>query len=162
MRKYGVFDIDSVPPARTARLRPSWMESNASAIALSDDAHALFTVIAGVVTGTPARNITWRAVFVPPPAWRPWPKRHSSIASGATPARRIASFAAATPRPEALSGSRPPPNFPIGVRTAPATTTSDCVMRRRLRLVPHALPFRGGGAGRARDGTRDGRHASSP
>src|ERR1043166_3771426 len=141
MRKYGVLDIDSVPPARTARLRPSGIESKARAIAFIDEAQALFTVIAGTDTGTPARNMTCRAVFVPPPAWRPWPKRHSSTASGATPARRIASFAAATPRSEAFSGTKLPPNLPIGVRTAPATTTS-MSMPPRLRSAPDASAFR--------------------
>jgi cysteine desulfurase len=53
----------------------------------------------------------------------------SSTWEAATPARDSASRAAAAPSCAAVSRDSAPPNFPMGVRTAPATTTS-CISCR--------------------------------
>ena len=102
-------------------------------MALSPLPQAMFTVKAGTSWGTPARNATWRATFGPPPACRAQPMMASPTWAGAMPLRRSASLADAAPSWAAVSEARAPPNFPIGVRTAPATTTS-----RILRSTPEA------------------------
>src|SRR2546430_11411061 len=66
----------------------------------------------------------WRATFGPPPAWRALPNMVSSILSGCTPARSIASLAATTPISAAVIEASEPPNLPIGVRTADRMYTS--------------------------------------
>jgi len=93
-------------------------------MALSPLPQAMFTVKEGTSCGTPARSATWRATLGPPPACRAQPMTASPTWAGATPARRSASAAAAAPSWAAVSAARPPPNLPMGVRTAPATTTS--------------------------------------
>src|SRR6185437_5999789 len=85
--------------------------------------HAWLTVNAGTVSGTPARKVIWRATFGPPPAWRAQPQIESLISFAATLARRKASCATATPRSAAVHDCNVPPNFPMGVLTAPARYT---------------------------------------
>ncbi len=64
----------SVPPARTTFASPRRIARAAERTACSPEAHAWLTVKAGRSTGTPARKAICRAVFGPPPAWRPCPK----------------------------------------------------------------------------------------
>src|SRR5512134_4081832 len=84
-RRYGVADMHSVPPTRTASFSPAAMDRAPSVIAFNDDAHALLTVYAGTESGTPARWDTCRAVLGPPPACLAWPKTVSPIAAGGSP-----------------------------------------------------------------------------
>jgi hypothetical protein len=74
VKRYGVADMHSVPPARTTSFSPAAIERAPRVSAFSDDAQALLTVKAGTESGTPARCETCRAVLGPPPAWRAWPK----------------------------------------------------------------------------------------
>src|SRR5437016_747860 len=122
-RRYGVADMHSVPPTRTASFSPAAIDRAPSVNAFNDEAHALLTVNAGTESGTPARCETWRAVLGPPPAWRACPKIVSSIAAGGSPERSIAARAATSPRSAADIDAKAPPNFPIGVRTAERTKT---------------------------------------
>ena len=94
---------------------------------------AMFTVKAGASCGTPARWATWRATFGPTPACRAHPKTASSTRRGSIPARANASRAAAAPSCAAVREARAPPNFPMGVRTAPATTTSRMGIQSKAR-----------------------------
>src|SRR5262249_57527947 len=87
-------------------------------------AQGRFRVKAGSWWGIPARYETWRATFGPPPAWRAQPTIVSSTWDGATPARRRASATASAPSCPGVNEASDPPNLPIGVRTAPAMTTT--------------------------------------
>jgi hypothetical protein len=61
---------------------------------------------------------TCRATFGPTPACQALPKITSSTAFGSMPLRASVAFATAVPSSAAVSDDSPPPNFPIGVRTA--------------------------------------------
>jgi hypothetical protein len=61
---------------------------------------------------------TCRATFGPTPAWRALPKITSSTAAGSIPLRASVAFALSVPSCAAVSDASPPPNLPIGVRTA--------------------------------------------
>src|SRR5712691_1686793 len=98
----------------------------------------MFTVKAGTSRGMPARKATWRATLGPPPACRAQPMTASSTWAGATPLRRRASTDAAEPSWAAVNDASAPPNLPIGVRTAPATSTS------RMRFFLPSRPGRTG------------------
>jgi len=63
-----VFDIDSMPPARTTSASPVSIAEQASWIAFIPEAQAMFTVIAGRSSGIPAWWATCRPGFVPQPA----------------------------------------------------------------------------------------------
>ena len=86
---------------------------------------AMFTVKAGTSWGTPARNATWRATFGPAAGLpRAADDRLVHLTRERCRSAASASPAAAAPSWAAVSEARAPPNLPIGVRTAPATTTS--------------------------------------
>src|SRR5262249_28123587 len=116
--------MDSTPPATTTSASPSRTARAARSRAFMPLAQAMFTVKAGTSWGIPARYATWRATFGPPPAWRAQPTIVSSTWDGATPARRRASATASAPSCPGGNEASDPPNLPIGVRTAPAMTTS--------------------------------------
>ncbi len=115
---YGVFDIDSMPPATATLMSPVWTPCAASITARSPDPHTMFSVIAPTVGGSPARSAAWRAGAWPMPAETTLPMKHSSTWSGATPARTSASRMAIAPSSGALSDFSAPRNLPVGVRAA--------------------------------------------
>jgi len=71
-----------------------------------------------------AARAAWRAGFIPSPAERTLPMSTSSTCSGLTPARFNASAIAVAPSLVAGTSANAPPKVPMGVRTAPAMTTS--------------------------------------
>src|SRR5262249_3209908 len=122
--RYGMRDIDSMPPASTIADSPSRIDCAPVAVACIPDAPALLIVWAGTLSGTPARTPTCRAGLGPDPAWRAWPIRTSPISSGATPARSSAARAATAPSSAGWTFRSAPPYLPIGVRAAPTMKTS--------------------------------------
>src|SRR5262245_18609867 len=113
----------SAPPASTHSASPSATARAASITLMRPEAHAMLIVNAGTASGRPLRRTTWRARLGPFPAWRAWPNITCSTTSRGTPARSSAARAATAPSSAAGTPASPPPNFPIGVRTAPATRT---------------------------------------
>jgi hypothetical protein len=57
----GACDIDSMPPATTTSASPDRMRRAARLIALSEEAHTLFTESDGTLEGIPARSAACRA-----------------------------------------------------------------------------------------------------
>ena len=84
----------------------------------------MFTAVAGVLSGMPAARAACRAGFIPRPAERTFPMSTSSTCSGFTPARFSASAMAIAPSLVAGTSANAPPKVPMGVRAAPAMTTS--------------------------------------
>src|SRR3954471_19520548 len=62
--------IDSCPPATTMSASPLAMDCAPSMAALRPDPHTLLMVIAGTISGSPARMAACRAGFWPAPAAR--------------------------------------------------------------------------------------------
>src|SRR3972149_4007238 len=91
-------------------------------IAFRLEPQALLMVYAGTDSPKPALWEICRATFGRTPAWRALPKMTSPTAFAGTPLRSRAPLAAATPRSAAERGLSAPPNFPLGVLTAPAAT----------------------------------------
>ena len=87
-------------------------------IARRPDPHAWLIVYAGTSWRSPLRTAICRATFGPTPAWRALPKITSSTAPGSMPDRTSVALALSVPSSGAVTFARPPPNFPIGVRTA--------------------------------------------
>ena len=114
---YGVFDIDSVPPARITSASPRAICCQAWTIPIRLEEHAWLIVYAGEDSGTPARSAICRAGFGPAPACRPWPKIVRSTSAGSSPARSRHAEATCAPRSGAVLSTSAPPNLPIGVRT---------------------------------------------
>ena len=108
----------SMPPAATSSASPARIACAASMAALRPEPQTLLTVYAAIESGRPAFSAVCRAGFWPRPAWITLPKIASSIWSGFTLARLIASLSAIAPSSGAESSARPPRNFPIGVRAA--------------------------------------------
>src|SRR3990170_2341358 len=94
------------------------------ATAFIPEAQTLFTVTQATLSGRPAKRAACRAGAWPTPAWRTFPMRTSSTASGSIPARCTASWIAAFPRRGASTFRKARPYFPMGVLQALAMTTS--------------------------------------
>ena len=109
----------SVPPARTHVDSPEAIDRPASRIDFRPEAQAWLTVNAGTSSGIPARREICRPGFGPTPACRAHPKIVSWIRSGRIPARDNDPRATTAPKTVAGTDARPPPNFPMGVLTAP-------------------------------------------
>ena len=60
-KRYGAFDIDSMPPATTSLASPAAICVAASITALSPEPQTLFTVVHGTELGSPAASAAWRA-----------------------------------------------------------------------------------------------------
>ncbi len=114
----------SCPPATTIAASPARIAWPAIATARSPEPQTWLTVSAVFSSGMPAVIAAWRAGFMPQPAVSTWPITASSISAPATPARSIAAPIATLPRSEAGTEAKAPLNAPIGVRAAPAITTS--------------------------------------
>ena len=122
--------IDSMPPASTMSDSPSAIARAPAATASMPDAHALFTVVAGTRSGSPARRPTCRAGFGPEPACRAWPTNTSSMASPVIAARSSAARAAIAPSSAGCTSRKAPPYRPIGVRAALTMKTGAGSIRR--------------------------------
>ena len=108
-----------MPPATYRSPSPARMPAAASMIAFRPEPQTRLTVVAGVVSASPARSDACRAGAWPLPACRTWPMTTSSKgASGARPARSTAARMATAPSSTAGTPASAPPNFPIGVRAA--------------------------------------------
>ncbi len=121
-RRYGAFDMDSIPPATATSYSPAWMALPTSITARMPEPHTLWTVTQGTVFGTPAPSEACRAGACPIPAWRTLPKTTCSTSPGATPARASAALMATDPRAGAGSEESLPRNEPTGVRAAERIT----------------------------------------
>ncbi len=123
-RRWGALLMLSWPPATMTSASPALIACAATMAALSEDPQTLFRVKAPTVSGRPPLRAACRAGFWPVPAWMTWPMMHSSTMSGSTLARDTASSTARAPSSVAWNPLRSPWNFPTGVRTAEAMTTS--------------------------------------
>src|SRR5436190_5588299 len=111
------------------------MASTACTTAWSPDPQTRLTVSPGTLTGRPAFSPACRATFIPAPACRTHPITASPTSSGFTPVRAIASRITIAPRSTAPRSLNAPPNAPIGVRHAPATTTSKSLSMWQLYVL---------------------------
>ena len=133
-----MFDMLSVPPARTTSASPSRIVRAAESIACRPEPQAWLTVKAGRSTGTPARKAIWRARVRAAAGLAGVAEDHLVDHAGAG---GDAGARAGRPVPRACRGRprrarrAPPPNLPIGVRTG-ATSAKRCLARR----VPPASP----------------------
>ena len=75
----------SCPPAMMMSASPALIACAARCVALSPEPHTLLMVIAGTMSGRPARIAAWRAAFWPTPAVSTWPRMTSEICSGLRP-----------------------------------------------------------------------------
>jgi hypothetical protein len=66
-RRWGVFDIHSIPPAKTTSLIPSSIAYEARITAFIPEAQALFTVVDGVSSFIPAPSATYLSGAYPIP-----------------------------------------------------------------------------------------------
>src|SRR6185437_11709405 len=122
----GMSDIVSRPPASPASIDPAAIRSATMAAACNPDEQKRLTVIAGTLSGSPARKPTWRATFSPCSAsgWAQ-PRTTSSTSAGAMAARFIASRATSAQRSsERVFLKTPRGARPMGVRTAERMVTS--------------------------------------
>src|SRR5262245_49493362 len=139
-RRYGAFDMDSIPPATATSYSPAWMAFDASMTARMPEPQTLWTVTQGTVFGMPAPSDAWRAGAWPIPAWRTLPRMTCSTSSGFTPERSSAARMAAEPRAGAGRDESFPRNEPTGVRAADRMTMSFigggfyCVRQPEVRL----------------------------
>ena len=84
--------MDSRPPATMIGTLSTITRWAAIAMACSPDEQKRFTVVPAVVTGRPARNAAWRAMFWPvAPSGRAQPMTTSSTSPGSRRARLTAS-----------------------------------------------------------------------
>ena len=88
------------------------------------EAHALFMPVQSTLAGMSANNDDWRAVFCPQPAVSACPTITMSTSGGSMPARRMAAPIAAEDKCVADKDAKLPQNEPMGVRAAPAISTS--------------------------------------
>src|ERR1700758_2943478 len=95
------------------------------------EAHIIFTVYAGVETGTPTAIPIWRAIFIPRPALRTLPTTTVSTHAGSSQVN--AAFPAAIPKSVAEYLARAPRKRPCTVRLA-ATIQMDLLLGICLRL----------------------------
>src|SRR5262245_38453760 len=109
--------------------------STAWTTACSPDPQTRLTVSPGILAGRPALIPACRATFIPAPACRTQPITASPTSSGFTPVRSIASRITIAPRSTAPRSLNTPPNAPIGVRHAPATTTSKSLSMWQLYVL---------------------------
>ncbi len=114
----------SMPPATTTSASPKRISCVAIMIAFMPLAQTLFTVVAGVLSGSPANFEAWRAGACPRLADSTQPMITSFTSSGFTPAFSTAALMAAAPSSVAGTVERLPPKEPMGVRTAETMTTS--------------------------------------
>ena len=89
-RRYGAFDIDSMPPVTTSSWPPARIITSAIWIARTEDAHTLLIVSAGTSFGMPAPTAACRAGACPAPAWSTWPMITYSTSPGSTATRSSA------------------------------------------------------------------------
>ncbi len=128
LRRYGAFDIDSIPPATARSYSPARMPLAASITARMPEPQTLWSVTHGTESGMPAPSDAWRAGACPIPAWSTFPKITASTSPAATPAAASAARIAVDPSCGAVIGDSEPRNEPIGVLDAERMTTSprDC------------------------------------
>src|SRR4249919_955951 len=124
-RRYGAFDIDSIPPVTTSSCPPARIIRSAISRARIEDAQTLLIVSAGISLGTPAPTAACRAGAWPTPAWSTCPMMPYSTSCGSRPARASASRIAIDPSSVAGYPASPPPSRPNGVRTAATMTDRD-------------------------------------
>src|SRR5262249_31219757 len=117
-RRYGAFDMLSMPPAMTTSASPVLIAWTPKMIDFRPEPQTLLTVTAPTPSTRPPRRAARRDGFWPRPAWRTQPMKTSSTALGASSARRAASRTTSAPRAGEGKALRPPRNLPIGVRTA--------------------------------------------
>src|SRR5581483_9695352 len=131
----------SMPPASTMLDSPARMALAARETAFSDEPQTLLTVSAATESGRPALRAAWRAGFWPAPACTTWPMTTSSTRRASSPERARDSFSARAPSATAERSLNAPPNFPMGVRTLEArTTSSDEAMMADGRVPPKKVP----------------------
>jgi len=111
-----------MPPAIIVSAWPSAIWSCAIIAAFMPEPHILLSVVAGTSSPRPASNPAWRAGACPCPAGSTQPMSTSSTVRA--PAASSAARIAAPPRRAAGTPSKSPWKPPIGVRAAPAITTS--------------------------------------
>src|SRR3984893_15489203 len=116
----------SMPPATATLMLPSKISCAAETTACTPEPQTRLTVIAGVVTGSPACTAACRAGFILAPACTTLPMAIVSISSGRSPARLTAPAIATAPRLAAGTSLRLPPKVPMAVRTGSAKTTERC------------------------------------
>ncbi len=117
----GTMDIDSVPAAMTTSSSPVRMRSAASATACTPEEQKRLIVMAGTLSGSPARRTPIRATFIPcSPSGMAQPTITSAMSRGSSPG----TFAIAPLRTWARRSSGrtarniPRGALPTGVRTA--------------------------------------------
>ncbi len=126
-----------MPPATTISLSPARISCAASVTARKPDPHALLIVNAGTPIGSLASTAATRAGLSPVPAAMTLPMTTSSTCSLSMPARLTASAITAAPNVCTDTSARPPPNLPMGVRTALTITTCSTL---RPPYGRHACP----------------------
>src|SRR6266511_3563679 len=114
-RRYGAFDMDSIPPATTSRASPATICVDASMTLFSAEPQTLLIVVHGTLSGIPARSDACRAGACPTPAWTTFPMNTSSTSAARTPARSSAQRIAIAPSSGAESDARAP-GYVLAVR----------------------------------------------
>src|SRR5258706_5964582 len=136
----GTIDIDSVPAAMTTSSSPVRMRSAASATACTPEEQKRLMVIAGTVSGSPARSTPMRATFMPCSASGiAQPTITSAMSWGSSPgtcARAPLSTCASMSSGRTLR-NMPRGALPTGVRTAATMYASwTC----RVMVAPSGIP----------------------
>ena len=75
----------SWPPATTISASPALIACAARCVAFSPEPQTLLMVIAGIMSGSPARIDAWRAPFMPMPAVSTCPRITSDTCPGSSP-----------------------------------------------------------------------------
>jgi hypothetical protein len=119
----------SIPPAIAMSIVPAIRESCAAMTLFIPEPQTLLTVVAGTVSGMPARSAAWRAGACPIPAGSTQPIKTSSTSPGSRPLRSRATAIARAPRSGARKLDNAPWKAPIAVRAAPAITTGSSWVR---------------------------------
>src|SRR5262245_17730708 len=150
-RRKGARLMLSMPPAITISASSALIAWAASITAFNPEPQTLLTVCAGTDSGSPDRIATWRAGFMPWPAWRTFPTMTSSTWSRRTPERATASRTATVPSSTAETSLNAPPKVPMGVRHPARMTMSFMIpILPADRGEAEGEPARGRAVGRAR------------
>src|SRR5690606_17933778 len=135
----------SMPPATTTSASPSRISWAAIMMAFMPLAHTLFTVVAGMFSGSPAAMEAWRAGAWPRLACSTQPMITSFTSCASTPDRSTAALMAVAPSSVAGTVESAPPKEPMGVRTADTITTSRAMGIDVFELGREGTEARGSG-----------------
>src|SRR6478672_10748993 len=120
----GIRLIASTPHAMATLTTPAATSDAARLVACCDDPHWVSTVVAGVLSGSPAASHAVRVTLkLCSPTWLTQPPTTCPTSAGSMPVRATSSLWTRPSKAAGWSDDSPPLRLPTGVRTASTTTT---------------------------------------